>query len=472
MDPDTRNTVHTVVITRLKDPSKKDKIALSLSRIIKNVPPEKISERLETLPWTLTRKATPKNASRLERFINKIGAETKIDPPLAAPIMAEVQETQILPETHLLSQTQVLSEQDGGTETPVQTEPAPPEQSGGPIEESLPASELVPEKQPVTAPPKESSVPSGPPEGSFPLEPLSLGGILDRTFQICRAHFWKLITVVAIWWGVATLVGILFIIVGAVAGLTAASLGQLPLWLLISVGVILIPVGLIVLIATFYLAQGALIHAVSSIYTGREVRVGASYSFVLGRLRKLALTYILVFVLMFGMVIAAGAAGAAWFAVFRYVTDSGLWAVLVSLPLWLVLACAVIYGMFKLLLVDKVIIIEDLGYMAAIKRSWALISGKAEGQWPRGYFLRLFILLQLFILINIAVSLLFQIPGALMVLLPMPKILAQIVSHILSNVGSVVAGLFASVGMVVFYYDIRNRKEGFDLEMLASIHED
>jgi hypothetical protein len=35
----------------------------------------------------------------------------------------------------------------------------------------------------------------------------------------------------------------------------------------------------------------------------------------------------------------------------------------------------------------------------------------------------------------------------------------------------VIGGIFGAVCLVVYYYDIRNRKEGFDLKMLANIDE-
>jgi hypothetical protein len=467
MDRDNSQIFHTVVITELKDPAAKKKVALALARIIKNMPPDKILKRLGALPWTLTRKATPKNATRLSRYLDKVGARTKVTPPLAASVLSDALATQILPDTHLLSQTQVLStpqdvpEQEPQPDPRFETPPPPPPPPIAPGRKIEPLAASTP--KPAPPPP---SPPTPRDEGGLDIEPLSLGGMLDRTFQICRTHFWKLLAIIGVWWGFATVLGILVIIIGAITGMTAQSIGKMPLWFLISAIVVLVPVGLVVLIGLYYISQGALIYAVSSIHLGREVRVGEAYSFALGRLRKLFLTYLLVTLLLFGIVILVSIVGVGLYFLFLEIALSKVWAVLLSLPFWLALACIPFYAVVKLMLVDKVIIIEDRGYTDAIKRSWKLISGKAEGGWPRGYFLRLVILFNLFILINFAVGLLFQLPAVVFVL-TLPQTLASIINQVLSNIGSVVASLFGSVCLVIFYYDIRNRKEGFDLEMLA-----
>lgn len=487
MDRDNSQIFHTVVITGLKDPSRDKKVALALSRIIKNMPPDKILKRLQSLPWTLTRKATSKNATRLARYLSKVGTRTKVTPPLEASVLTDALETQILPDTHLLSQTQVMSTtqimsatqiMSTTQEMSVQDDPPPQPKPSIPAP-TPPPPPIEPGRriQPLAVPAPKQTPPPPPPSGpsdesGLLIEPLTLGGMLDRTFQICRAHFWKLLAVIGVWWGIATLIGVLAIIVTAVAGLTYQSVGNVPLWLLITAGIVLVPVTVVVLIGLFYLSQGALIHAVSSIYLGREVRVGEAYSFALGRLRKLIFTYILVTFLMLGVLIAVGAAGTAVFFLFYAITSSSGWTILISLPFWLALVLVTVYVGLKLLLIDKVIIIEDLGYTDAIKRSWTLLAGKMDGPWPiRWYVIRLFALLILFILINMVVSLLFQIPGMLLMLL-LPQTLASILNHILSNVGSVVASLFGAVCMVIFYYDLRNRKEGFDLEVLAGTREE
>jgi hypothetical protein len=444
MDGGNAHNLHAVVITGLKGPSQADKVAVQLSRIIKNMSPDRIERRLSSLPWTLTGGVTSENASRLARFLDKAGAGFKIEPPLQAPIATNVPEAQAGMSNPPLQHS---------VEAPVQ--PSPPiGLDRGMTPPAMPAQRTAPGAQ-------------GPAERhGFLIEPLSLGGILDRTFQICRAHFWKLFTVQAVWGVALALFGIGVIIVAAVLGVTAEALGKTPPWTLIPMGAVLIPVAGLALTALFFLSQGALIHAVASVYLGREVRVRESYSFAMGKLRKLIFTNAIAILVVGLRLLLVLVLGIVTYYIFFEISSSSLWAVLLSVPFWLVLAYIPMQAFIKMMLVDVVVIVEDTGYVKAINRSWDLVSGKAEGRWPRGHFLRLLILFHLFILIAVAVHVLFEVPAHLTGMI-LPQTVSQILNEVLSNVGSVVAGLFSSVSLVICYYDIRSRKEGFDLEMLA-----
>jgi hypothetical protein len=220
------------------------------------------------------------------------------------------------------------------------------------------------------------------------------------------------------------------------------------------------------ILGLFYLSQGAIIYAVSSIYLGRDVLVKEAYRFVLGRLGRFFLTSCLMALAAFGFVAFSAIIGGLLFGAFRVATSSGWW----SAVTWPLLALISMYGITKLLLFDKVVIIEDVAYGKALKRSWDLLTGKADSPWPRGYFLRLVILLNLFFLVNIAINIVFRTPAAIFsVLVSEPQWLGAIVNQVFTSIGSLVAGVFGSVGLVVFYYDIRNRKEGFDLKMLTGL---
>jgi hypothetical protein len=300
------------------------------------------------------------------------------------------------------------------------------------------------------------------------LEPLTLGGILDRAFTLCRNYFWKLVAIAVI-----PFVVTLGVLLGAglillLAGLTSwAALGGKSIYFLIIMGIaILIPVVIILVLVT-YLSQGALIYAVSQVYLGREIVVRDSYGFVFDRLGRFVLTSFLFILACFAMGLFAAFLGLVLFYVFRTVTGTGWWSILT----WPFLLIIPTYAIPKWSLFDKVVIIEDRAYVDALQRSWELVGGKADAPWPRGYWLRLVILFHVFIFIVIAVTTL-VLPVELIVTALLPdslKIVGTGFGQLLSSIGNVIAELYVSVCLVIFYYDIRIRKEGFDLQMLAGL---
>ena len=433
-------------LTALEGKDSRARVARGLAHVAKNLSAERILARLETLPWTLTRTASKRHAQMVLELIQRCGGSAEVFPPLSAPLGPDASDTEIIPEREGVSEH----------ETPPSRRP----ETMGFETDSSRALPL-----PSDA---DSREPPGPPEGkAVVIEPLSLGGILDRTFQICRAHFWKLMAIVIIPWLVTVSLVTLAIVIAVIAGLTRHTLGETSLWILIIVGVVAIPSLIAALVAIFYLSQGALIHAVSSIYLGRKVLVSEAYRYVLAKLGKFVLTSFLFILAAVVLLAASSLLGVIFFLISQALTSSGWWSAFT----WPILLIAPLYGILRMLLFDKVVIIEDQSYASALRRSWGLLSGKAGGPWPRGYLLRLLILLQLFVLIDLAISLLFGTPSALMAgLFPDSlKIVAEIFGRILSSLGNLIAGIFGSVGLVVFYYDIRNRKEGFDLKTLAQM---
>lgn len=439
--------LHTIVIVDVKDETTRKRISHTLSRVTKNVPEEQIRARMSKLPWTLTRSATTKKTVRIVKLLERLGAVVDVVPPLPEEVKLDTGDTQFIPESQIFSETQPT---DSRAE---ESEPTYP-----PDSESTTASPSV-----GTSPAPQ--VPSDRPERDmYALQPLSLGGILDRSFTICRTQFWKLVSIAAIPYLILVAAILVVIVVFGVAGFTAYGLGTASKGVFILLAVLLIPSTIVFVTTVFYIGQGAMIHAVSATYLGEEVLVLKSYRFVMSRLARYLLTLLLFGLAVFGSVVAVVGFGTAFFFLFQELTSSGWWAALTWLPLSLI----PMYAIMKLLLFDKVVLIEDMAYVKALKKSWSLISGKAEGNWPRGYFLRLLILLHLFALIYFTIWMLFQFPATMIqILLPQRMLIVTILGQVLSNAGGIIAGLFFSVCLVVFYYDIRIRKEGFDLRMLS-----
>ncbi len=449
---DTQDDIrYTVVVLSVPDSAARDSVARSLSQIARNLTQEQIAQKLDALPWTLTRSATRKTASTITDMLRSLGAEIKVIPPLPEKDTDLAATTQILPGTDLVSESQTIAA--------TQYMPVPPELSET-------AGTTLTETDTIDTVTVAQS-------RAFSLEPLSLTGMLDRTFHICRRHFWKLFAIIGLPW--LAMLGI--IALGAAAfGIFSAFLlpmadGRGSSEAIASGALLLAPVGVVVglfLFALFYMAQGALIHAVSSVYLGEPVRIKRAFGFVLSRLFKFIVTLILMAIVAMVLFVIPIVIAGVLYAVAASFTSTGWW----SAVLWPFLAVPPLYAIPKLLLFDKAVIVEDTAYGAALKRSWELVSGKTDGPWPRTYYMRLIVLLHLYFVIIIGISMLFT-PLSQIVILVLPKtgfwpVLSLGISQLLSALGNIVGTLFFTVCMVVFYYDIRIRKEGLDLRMLGN----
>ena len=135
------------------------------------------------------------------------------------------------------------------------------------------------------------------------------------------------------------------------------------------------------------------------------------------------------------------------------------------------LAAAAIFFHFFLnwLLVDKVVVLEDKAWFEALSRSTQLMKSRTEqGFWKRPKNKAGLILLLGF-LIGVGIHLLFQVPGLLsQMFLPISLGgLTLTLQQVLNVIATSLATVFTAIAMILFYYDIRLRSEGFDLKAMA-----
>jgi hypothetical protein len=109
MPSDPSEAVYAVVITGVNDESTRKRVAQTLTSVSDRLPMDRVLERLNSLPWTITRKATLKKAMRLVKLLEGLGAQIRCIPPLPGTATYDLSETLMLPGTELLSQTQVMS---------------------------------------------------------------------------------------------------------------------------------------------------------------------------------------------------------------------------------------------------------------------------------------------------------------------------------------------------------------------------
>jgi len=276
-------------------------------------------------------------------------------------------------------------------------------------------------------------------------EPMSVGRILDRTFRLYRNNFFHFIAIMAV---VFVPIGLLtYVLMRPVAttmeedGMTMGGMATTPDIGPGTVLLLMLLVGISVL-----LCVAALTKSISESYLGNRLTVGGAYRAVVSRLFGLIGLIILVWLVSFGLMIVMG-------SVLVLGLKLGFWgAVIAELLLFAFL--------LRLSLSAQGVVLERIGPFAAIKRSWLLTTGN---------FWRTFGLAVLVYLISIVIVLLFFF--GFVFIAPLlggvdPGVAFSAV-FILMAVAQVLTTPIWAGAFILLYYDLRIRKEGFDLQMLA-----
>lgn len=267
------------------------------------------------------------------------------------------------------------------------------------------------------------------------LRPLSLGEILDRTFTIYRKNFLLFAGITAIPQLLVLalrLAQTLFMTLPP--GRANVPLEQLqagPSGSLLAAGIVGAIVGVIAYFVAYLFAQGGTVFAVSELYLGRPTTIGSS----LGRMR--------------------GQLG----SLFGVLTLNGL-AVMGALILLIIPG---IYVACRLLICVPAALLEDLGPRSSLERSWGLTKDNAG---------RAFVINLLYVALSYAAAFLFTLPFGVAIALsaknPEALRLWSALSHLGEFVGEVLVSPILTIATAVFYYDLRVRKEAFDLQFMMN----
>jgi hypothetical protein len=249
------------------------------------------------------------------------------------------------------------------------------------------------------------------------LRPLSMGEILDRTFSLYRRYF-------VLFVGISAIPQIL------VLALRLAQILLLPptysslsstIWL-----------GLVILVASlvaYLLSQGGTVLAVSELYLGRPTTIGESLRRVWNEIGSI-----------FGVV-------------FLNSLVIGVGLILFIVP-GIYLAC-------RLLVCVPAAMIEKRGARESLERSFDLTRDNA---------VRSFLILLLSVVLSWAAQMLLSAPFTLMIALNRTDFamlrIWMACSQIGASLGSILIGPILLIATSVYYYDLRVRKEAFDLQIM------
>ena len=249
------------------------------------------------------------------------------------------------------------------------------------------------------------------------LRPLSVGEILDVSFSLYRRHFSALVTVALICTGVPLVLRVL--LEGAGGFLANITLSLLYL---------------IVLVVLNLVATAATVFIVSESYLGRPITAGEA-------LRRAA-PYV-------GAVLVC----------------SLLFTLAVGLGILMFIVPGVIFAVGLVLAIPAVVLEPGLSPLQALSRSWRLTRGSRWRIFGLGV-----VLIVLIYVPAVAIGTLFAIlaPGSMAGAGAGSAMVAAVVVLAITGLVQIfIYPLFYCV-LTVTYYDLRVRKEGFDLELLAS----
>jgi hypothetical protein len=299
--------------------------------------------------------------------------------------------------------------------------------------------------------------------GSGRFRSMSVGEWLDATFTLYRRNFaliasisavvqipyalltWLLFTVT----GVATFVRSPFAAFGT--QITRAQEQQL---LNSYLGVLAVSIGLVLvsLLVVVPLGEAATTRAVSDRYLDRTSTLLSAYRAAWARLGAL----IAMIAILIGAYVVSIAAVIALAALLGAAGAGGLGALL-AIMAFVALIPALIVIYVRTVVAVPAIVLERASGWHGLQRSWQLISGRF---WPT--FGRMLLLALIAGIMSSVIGAIVEVPGAA---------LAPGNAFVFSQVGSAIAAVFVGpityIGVTLLYYDIRIRKEGFDIEMLA-----
>ncbi|HEV7467277.1 MAG TPA: hypothetical protein VGP96_13305 [Candidatus Dormibacteraeota bacterium] len=366
--------------------------------------------------------------------------------------------------------------------------PAPPGWAPAPAPPGWPP----PQGAPVWPPPPQGAPGWPPPEGAIPppgwgpasavpgwnpgvaaattgfgrFRPMGIGELLDAAFALYRRNLLLLVAITAVVQVPFAVLNLaLFQLLGVGSDLDAAgargpfatlgnsgsTLTDAQVAAFKSLTVYFVIVFAVQMFVVLPLSLAAMSRAVSDRYLDRPASLGTSYRAALRRGGALLGAILLLLLLVAGITAAmfVGIVIAALLGPIGVVPAIGVGiAWMVALPVLAV----------RSTLFAQTVVVEGSGSLGGLRRSWRL---------TQGFFWRTFALLLVVFLLQSVVGAVIQVPVALLIggLSPGTQ---QLIGQALGAVSTVVVSPLSLIALTLVYYDLRIRKEAFDIEMLAA----
>jgi hypothetical protein len=294
------------------------------------------------------------------------------------------------------------------------------------------------------------------------IRPMSLGEVLDRTFQLYKNHFWLFAGITALPF---SLLLIAQIAVAAMSSVPARA--PVAHTASFSPGLVggMVGGGALVLILYFVMigaAHAATVFAVSDLYLSRPVSIRGSFARVGWKVfRVLAVFLLLGLIMVVGFVVIA---------VFGFVFPTAILKGIGWLSLILVVAISVAVLILMANLMCRVAVsipvamLEDLGAVRSLERSVRL---------TKDHVLQIFVIFLLVVVATYVAILVLQMPLLILMMASVtahktPSFSLQVLQQLAAFVSQVLVGPIGTIAFSLMYYNLRVRKEAFDIQHLMA----
>jgi hypothetical protein len=307
---------------------------------------------------------------------------------------------------------------------------------------------------------------------SVQLAPLTLGELLDRTFSTFRRHFWLFAGIMvfpeALLVGLNVILQVLMRSLAVPHGTPAAP----PVPAQSAAFAAGAGIGFLAIMIPYYvayaLAHGATTYALSEVYLGRGATIRESYRVVWRRFGRLLSVVFSVLIRTYGVFVLAVLVVVLMATSLVEFSQSTAWTILLGLLLlvgfFAVLAVGVLVFIYLLRygVAVPALLLEKLSPRQALKRSVLL---------TKGYLWRLLVVFILMVMIRMIIVLVCQSPFSIATFSTavrgvQPNLWLTIASLLVGGVAAAATAPLLMIGFAIAYYDLRVRKEGFDLQLM------
>ena len=286
------------------------------------------------------------------------------------------------------------------------------------------------------------------------LRPMTLGQVLDTTFSLYKRNFWLFAGITAL----PFLLILLFQIVVAAVGNPVGRDGQSTAISADLIGRVLAgaAIGAIFYLVILGYTQAATIFAVSDLYLARSATVRGSFGKVGPRILRIMLIFLIAIIAAILAILVVSLFVGIIVAVFR--------SPLLIFPALIVVAVPLLILFCRMALWIPSAMLENVGAVSSFQRSMHL---------TQGYAIQIFLNYLLVGALTYSAMLIFQLPffavaakfAAARQALPFGIAVLQDLAGFVSNV---LVGPIGTIAISLMYYNLRVRKEAFDIQHLMS----